>query len=52
MPQDTRWKQRFANYEKALNLHKEAVETYNADSLEIIKEGTTRRRIRHPLGTP
>ena len=43
MPQDIRWKQRFANYEKALNLLKEAVETYNADSLEIIKEGTIQR---------
>ncbi len=43
MPQDTRWKQRFSNYEKALNLLKEAVETYDSDSLEIIKEGTIQR---------
>ena len=43
MEQDIRWKQRFANFEKAFLLLKQAVETYDDNADAIIKEGIIQR---------
>lgn len=43
MDQDIRWKQRFANYEKALRQLSEAVEKFGGNPLDIIKEGIIQR---------
>lgn len=41
--QDIRWKQRFSNYEKAFKQLSEAINSYDENSLDIIKEGTIQR---------
>lgn len=38
MQQDIRWKQRFANYEKALNQLTTAIENNGINPVDIIKE--------------
>ena len=38
-----RWKQRFANYEKALKQLSEAIEQFGEDPIAIIKEGIVQR---------
>ncbi|MBL7764464.1 MAG: nucleotidyltransferase substrate binding protein [Chitinophagaceae bacterium] len=43
MSQDIRWKQRFANYEKALAHLQEAATFFDQEPMEIIKEGTIQR---------
>jgi nucleotidyltransferase substrate binding protein (TIGR01987 family) len=43
MEQDIRWKQRFANYEKALAQLTEAIEQYGDKPIDIIKEGIIQR---------
>lgn len=39
MDQDIRWKQRFANYEKALGQLTNAIAQFGTNPLDIIKEG-------------
>jgi nucleotidyltransferase substrate binding protein (TIGR01987 family) len=41
--QDIRWKQRFMNYEKALNQLTEGIENYGVNPSNIIKEGIIQR---------
>jgi nucleotidyltransferase substrate binding protein (TIGR01987 family) len=43
MEQDTRWQQRFANFEKALNQLSEGIENNGANPIDIIKEGIIQR---------
>lgn len=43
MEQDIRFKQRFSNYEKALQQLTEAVEQYGKNPINIIKEGIIQR---------
>ncbi len=43
MEQDIRWKQRFANYEKALDKLSDAIETYGLNPDDIVKEGIIQR---------
>ncbi len=43
MEQDIRWKQRFANFEKAYFQLKQAVDTYDNNAEIIIKEGIIQR---------
>lgn len=43
MDHDIRWKKRFANFEKAFYQLKQAVETYDDDADNIIKEGIIQR---------
>lgn len=43
MEQDIRWKQRFANFEKAFLQLKQAVDTYDDSADSIIKEGIIQR---------
>ncbi|MCS6989908.1 MAG: nucleotidyltransferase substrate binding protein [Chloroherpetonaceae bacterium] len=43
MAQDIRWKQRFANYEKALNQLLSAIETHGENPIDIVKEGIIQR---------
>lgn len=43
MEQDIRWKQRLANYEKALNQLLSAIETHGENPIDIIKEGVIQR---------
>jgi nucleotidyltransferase substrate binding protein (TIGR01987 family) len=43
MQQDIRWKQRFANYEKALNQLTTAIENNGINPVDIIKEGIIQR---------
>ena len=43
MDYDIRWKQRFANFEKAFIQLKEAVENYDDSAAPIIKEGIIQR---------
>lgn len=43
MEKDIRWKQRFSNYEKALNQLSEAIELYADTDNDIIKEGIIQR---------
>ncbi|WP_448520648.1 nucleotidyltransferase substrate binding protein [Rhodoflexus sp.] len=38
MEQDTRWKQRFQNYENAFNRLQEAIAYYNLNPIDIVKE--------------
>jgi nucleotidyltransferase substrate binding protein (TIGR01987 family) len=40
---DIRWKQRFANFEKALNQLSAGIETYGTTPVDIIKEGIIQR---------
>lgn len=40
---DVRWKQRFANFEKALTLLTEGIQNNNINSPDIIKEGIIQR---------
>lgn len=42
-PKDIRWKQRFANYEKALGQLTEAIENNDENAIDIIKEGIIQR---------
>jgi nucleotidyltransferase substrate binding protein (TIGR01987 family) len=41
--EDIRWEQRFENYKKALFQLKQAVETYDENAIDIIKEGIIQR---------
>ncbi len=43
MEPDTRWKQRFSNYEKALAHLTDAIETYRDTENDLIKEGIIQR---------
>ncbi len=43
MEADTRWKQRFSNYEKALAQLTDAIETYRDTENDLIKEGIIQR---------
>jgi nucleotidyltransferase substrate binding protein (TIGR01987 family) len=43
MEPDTRWKQRFSNYEKALAQLTDAIETYRDTENDLIKEGIIQR---------
>lgn len=43
MEQDIRWKQRFANYKKALAQLQEAIKNYGSNPIDIIKEGIIQR---------
>ena len=43
MEEDIRWKQRFANYEKALNHLTEALHQFGENPIDIIKEGIVQR---------
>ena len=43
MEQDIRWKQRFANYEKALRQLTHAIENNDINPIDIIKEGIIQR---------
>lgn len=43
MEEDIRWKQRFANYEKALNQFSEAILQFGENPINIIKEGIVQR---------
>lgn len=42
-PNDIRWQQRFANFEKALHQLSEAIENNGANPIAIIKEGIKQR---------
>lgn len=43
MEQDIRWKQRFANYKKALAQLQEAIKNNGSNPIDIIKEGIIQR---------
>ena len=43
MEEDIRWKQRFANYEKALKQLTAALEQFGENPIDIIKEGIVQR---------
>lgn len=43
MEQEIRWKQRFANYEKALKQLESAVNEYGKEAPDIVKEGIIQR---------
>lgn len=43
MEQDVRWKQRFSNYDKALQQLTEAIESNGANPVDIVKEGIIQR---------
>jgi nucleotidyltransferase substrate binding protein (TIGR01987 family) len=43
MEQEIRWKQRFANYEKALKQLEKAVNEYGKEAPDIVKEGIIQR---------